>query len=40
VIVIRRDRDSQEVTALACLTKVVAGLHITKLPPGVSIDPA
>ena len=40
VIVIRRDRQSQEVTALACLTKVVAGLYITKLPPGVSIDPA
>jgi hypothetical protein len=39
-IVICRDRESQEVTALACLTKVVSGLHIIKLPPGTSIEPA
>lgn len=39
-IIIRRDADSQEVTALACLTKVVAGLHILKLPPGVTIEPS
>ena len=39
-IIIRRDADSQEVTALACLTKVVLGLNIIKLPPGVTIDPS
>ena len=39
-IIIRRDIESQEVTALACLTKVVAGLHIIKLPPGVTIEPS
>jgi len=38
-IVIRRDPQGQEVTALACLTKVVPGLHITKLPLGVSVEP-
>src|SRR5205085_6810708 len=40
VIVIRRDLQSQEVTAIACLTKVVPGLHIMKLPPGVTIEPS
>ena len=39
-IIIRRDAESQEVTALACLTKVVSGLHIVKLPPGVTIEPS
>lgn len=39
MIVIRRDKDSQEVTALGCLTKVVPGLQIVKLPLGVSIEP-
>jgi hypothetical protein len=39
MIVIRRDKDSQEVTALGCLTKVVPGLQIMKLPLGVSIEP-
>jgi NADH dehydrogenase/NADH:ubiquinone oxidoreductase 75 kD subunit (chain G) len=39
-IVIRRGDDGQEVTALACLTKVVPGLHIVKLPPGVTIVPS
>lgn len=39
-IVIRRDAESQEVTALACLTKVVPGLHIVKLPPGITIEPS
>jgi hypothetical protein len=34
-IVIRRDAQSQEVIALACLTKVVFGLHIVILPLGV-----
>lgn len=38
-IVIRRDAQSQEVTALACLTKVVPGLHIVKLPLGLRIVP-
>jgi 2Fe-2S iron-sulfur cluster binding domain len=38
-IVIRRSADSQDVTALACLTKVVPGLYIVKLPPGVSVSP-
>ena len=37
-IIIRRDSNSQEVTALACLTKVVPNLQIIKLPPGVSIE--
>lgn len=37
-ILIRRDADSQDVMALACLTKVVPGLHIIKLPPGVSVE--
>lgn len=37
MIVIKRTADSQEVTAIACLTKVVPGLHITKLPLGVSV---
>ena len=36
-IIIRRDKNSQEVTALACLTKVVPGLYIIKLPPGLSL---
>lgn len=36
-IVIRRDPKGQEVTALACLTRVVSGLHIVKLPLGLSI---
>jgi hypothetical protein len=36
-ITIRRDAGSQDVMALACLTKVVPGLHIIKLPPGVSV---
>src|SRR3990172_13185717 len=36
-IIIRRDVESQAVTALACLTKVVPGLHIIKLPLGTSI---
>ena len=40
VIVIRRDLQSQEVTAIACLTRVVSGLHIMKLPPGVTIEPS
>jgi hypothetical protein len=40
MIVIRRGTDGQEVTAIACLTKVVADLHIVKLPPGVSIAPS
>lgn len=39
-IIIRRDADSQEVTALACLTKVVPGLNIIKLPLGVTIEPS
>ena len=39
MIVIRRDKDSQEVTALGCLTKVVPGLQIIKLPLGVSMEP-
>lgn len=39
LIVIRREADSQEVTAVACLTKVVPGLHIMKLPLGVRIEP-
>lgn len=39
-IIIRRESDSQEVTALACLTKVVPGLHIVKLPLGVSMEPS
>jgi hypothetical protein len=39
-VIIRRDAGSQEVTALACLTKVVPGLHIIKLPPGVTIEPS
>ena len=39
-IIIRRDSDSQEVTALGCLTKVVPGLHIVKLPLGVAIEPS
>ena len=39
-IVIRRDAEGQEVTALACLTKVVPGLHIIKLPPGTSLEPS
>jgi hypothetical protein len=38
-IVIRRDNESQEVTALGCLTKVVPGLQIVRLPLGVSIEP-
>jgi len=38
LIVIRREVDSQEVTAVACLTKVVPGLHIIKLPLGVRIE--
>lgn len=38
MIVIRRDQDSQEVTALGCLTKVVPGLQIIKLPLGVSVE--
>ncbi len=36
-IVIRRDPQAQEVTALACLTKVVAGLHIVRLPLGLTL---
>lgn len=40
MIVIRRDEGSQEVTAVACLTKVVSGLHIIKLPLGVSMEPS
>jgi hypothetical protein len=39
-IIIRRDAESQEVTALGCLTKVVPGLYIIKLPPGVTIEPS
>jgi hypothetical protein len=39
-IVIRRDAEGPEVTALGCLTKVVSGLQILKLPPGVSVEPA
>jgi len=39
-IVIRRDVEGQEVTALACLTKVVPGLLIIKLPLGVAIEPS
>lgn len=39
-IVIRRDPQGQEVTALACLTKVVPGLHIVKLPLGLTILPS
>lgn len=39
-IVIRRDAKSQEVTAIACLTRVVPGLHIVKLPLGLSIVPS
>jgi len=38
-IVIRRDTDGPEVTALGCLTKVVAGLQVLKLPLGISVDP-
>lgn len=37
-ILIRRDAEGPEVTALGCLTKVVAGLHILKLPPGLSVE--
>ena len=37
-IVIRRDADGPEVTALGCLTKVVAGLQIIKLPPGIRVE--
>jgi 2Fe-2S iron-sulfur cluster binding domain len=39
-VVIRRDANSQEVQAIGCLTKVVPGLHIIKLPLGVSIEPS
>jgi 2Fe-2S iron-sulfur cluster protein len=37
-IVIRRDNESQEVTALGCLTKAVPGLQIVRLPLGISIE--
>ncbi len=37
-ILIRRGAESQDVMALACLTKVVPGLHIIKLPLGVSVE--
>ena len=38
-IVIRRDT-GPEVTALGCLTKVVSGLQIVKLPLGISMEPS
>ncbi len=40
MITIRRTEESQEVTAIACLTKVVPGLQIVRLPLGVRIESA
>ncbi|HSE39478.1 MAG TPA: 2Fe-2S iron-sulfur cluster-binding protein [Acidobacteriota bacterium] len=38
MITIRRSDDSQEVTAVGCLTKAVPGLQIIRLPLGVRIQ--